>query len=70
MKQAVANQLRDLRIEAGLTQEVLAEKIGVSRQSVISIERGRFLPSIETALRLAAALDTTVETLFWLKEVS
>jgi putative transcriptional regulator len=64
----VANRLREFREERGLTQERLAELVGLSRQSIISIERGRFLPSVETALRLSAALDVPLESLFWLKE--
>jgi putative transcriptional regulator len=64
----VANKLRELREERGLTQERLAELVGLSRQSIISLERGRFLPSVETALRLSAALDVPLESIFWLKD--
>jgi putative transcriptional regulator len=64
----VENKLRDTREELGLTQAYLAELVGLSRQSIISIERGRFIPSIETALRLSSALNTPIEKLFWLKE--
>ena len=42
--------------------------VGLARQSIISIEKGRFLPTVENALRIAEALETTVETLFWLSE--
>lgn len=51
-----------------MTQQELAAAAGISRQSIISIEKGRFLPSVETALRLAAALNTQIDQLFWLKE--
>jgi putative transcriptional regulator len=64
----VENNLRDIREELGMTQAYLAELVGLSRQSIISIERGRFIPSIETALRLSSALNTPIEKLFWLKE--
>jgi putative transcriptional regulator len=64
----VDNKLRDIREELGLTQAYLAELVGLSRQSIISIERGRFVHSIETALRLSSALNTPIEKLFWLKE--
>jgi putative transcriptional regulator len=66
----VDNQLRTLREERGMTQEQLADLVGLSRQSIISIERGRFIPSIETALRLSLALDFPIEELFWLKDQS
>jgi len=64
----VENRVRELRTERGMTQEDLADLVGVARQSIISIEKGRFLPSIETALKLAAALATPVEDLFWLRK--
>lgn len=64
----VENQVRELRTERGLTQEDLADLVGVARQSIISIEKGRFLPSIETALRLATALAVPVEDVFWLRK--
>lgn len=67
---SVLNSVREVRTRRALTQERLAELTGLSRQSVISIERGRFLPTIETALRLARALDAHVEELFWLKDRS
>jgi putative transcriptional regulator len=63
------NRLRDCRKAAGgMTQQELAERAGVSRQSVISIERGRYRPSVELALRLARALGVSVEDLFELAD--
>ena len=64
----VHNRVRETRTYLGLTQEQVADLIGVARQSIIAIEKGHFLPSIETALRLSAALKAPVETLFWLDE--
>ena len=64
----VENRVRELRTERGMTQEDLADLVGLARQSIISIEKGRFLPSIETALKLAAALAASVEDLFWLRK--
>jgi len=64
----VKNRVRELRSTSGLTQEQLAELVGVARQSIISIEKGHFLPTIETALRLSAALQVPVERLFWIEE--
>jgi putative transcriptional regulator len=60
------NRLREIRTEHGLTQQALAEAVGVTRQSIISIEQGRYAPSVSLALELAAALGVRVEDLFWL----
>ena len=65
----VKNCVRETRANAGLTQEQLAAMVGVARQSIISIEKGHFLPTIETALRLSAALQVPVERLFWIEEI-
>jgi putative transcriptional regulator len=64
----VANKVRDLRVAQGKTQEGLGSAVGLTRQSIIAIEKGRFTPSIHTALRLARALGTTVDRLFWLTD--
>jgi putative transcriptional regulator len=64
----IDNRVREFRTELGMTQDQLAERVGVARQSIISIEKGHFLPSIETALRLSAALNVPVERLFWIKD--
>jgi putative transcriptional regulator len=50
--EAVGNNLRERRARQGLTQAQLAELTGVSRISIVSIENGRFIPTIETALRI------------------
>ena len=61
----VRNHLRRLRFEAGdLTQAEIADRVGVTRQTILSIEKGNYNPSVELALRLARALGTTVEKLF------
>jgi putative transcriptional regulator len=51
-----------------LTQQELAEATRVSRQTIISVEQGRYRPSVELALRLARALGVTVEQLFSLED--
>lgn len=61
-------RLKAARTEAGLTQAELAERAGVSRKTVNTVENGVFTPSVLVALSLARALDTTVETLFGLVE--
>ena len=64
----VMNRVREVRTRRSLTQEELAQRVGLTRQSVISIENGRYLPGIETALRLSSALGTRLDQLFWLEE--
>ena len=58
------NRLREIRGEQGLTQEQLADRIGVTRKTINTVERGVFLPSTVLALKLARALGTSVEQLF------
>jgi putative transcriptional regulator len=65
---AVTSRLRELRGERGLTQEGLAELAGVSRQTINSIETGRFEPSLSLALVLARLFETPVERIFGLPE--
>ncbi len=61
--------LREFRLRGkGMTQERLAELSGVTRQTIISIEKGRYKPTVELALRLADVLNTSVEELFKLEE--
>jgi DNA-binding XRE family transcriptional regulator len=67
---ALLVHLKRHRTERGLTQEELAERAGVTRQTIISIERGRYSPSIELALRLAHLFGVAVEALFELSEPS
>lgn len=59
------NRVREQRRQARLTQAELAALIGVSRQTVISIERGDYAPSVYLALRLCHVLGVTVEDLFF-----
>lgn len=61
------NRLREMRLQRSLTQETLAETVGVTRQSIIAVEKGKFIPSVRLALELAHALDVHVEDLFWLR---
>lgn len=65
---AVNTTLREARAGAGLSQDELARRAGVSRQAYGAVESGRAVPSTEVALRLARALRTTVEALFSLAE--
>jgi putative transcriptional regulator len=62
------SRLRRHREDAGLTQGELAERVGVSRKTINTVERGHYVPSTVLALRLAAALGVSVEELFSLSE--
>jgi len=58
------NRLREFRENRGMSQEALAKKVGVTRQTIISIEGSRYVPSLVLALRLARAFKCKVEDLF------
>lgn len=58
------NKVKTRRVLADLTQEDLALKVGVTRQTVLAIEKGNYAPSVVLALRLARTLGCTVEDLF------
>lgn len=58
------NDLRERRAAAGLSQERLAQLLGVTRQTIISIERDRFDPSLDLAFRIAATFDARIEEVF------
>ncbi|MEZ5085709.1 MAG: helix-turn-helix transcriptional regulator [Tessaracoccus sp.] len=59
------NRLREFRAERGLSQAALAELVGVSRNTISSIETGQFNPTAKLALVLCVALDTRFEELFY-----
>ncbi len=65
---AVTTRLLELRSERGWTQAQLATEVGVSRQTINSIETGRFEPSLSLALKLAHLFGAPVETIFALAE--
>lgn len=58
--------LRELRLAKGITQEALGEAVGVTRQTIIAIEKQKFAPSVRLALDLARVLQAPLEDLFWL----
>jgi len=61
----VSNRIRRLRFEAGeMTQAELAQRVGVTRQTIIAIEQGRYSPSLEMAFQIAHALDMTLDDVF------
>lgn len=66
-RETLANTLREHRARMGLTQEALAERVGVSRKTINTVENARFVPSTILALKLADALGVPVEELFRLE---
>lgn len=58
------NRLREQRIQHGLSQAEMAAALGVSRQTVISIENGRYLPSLPLAFRIARFFDQPLDKMF------
>ena len=64
MPERLLNSLKERRSELGLTQAELAERVGVTRKTVNTVENGVFVPSALLALKLAEALSVPVEKLF------
>ena len=64
MEETIKNKVHTLRTKVGMTQEMLAEKVGVTRQTIIAIEKGNYAPSVLLALKLASVFSVTVESLF------
>jgi putative transcriptional regulator len=62
------NKVRELRKQKGLTQEQLAEIIGVSRQTINAIEKEKFDPSLPTAFKMAELFEMSIENFFLFDE--
>jgi len=62
------NRLKELRARFDLTQEELAQRVGVTRQTIIAIEGKRYNPSTLLAFKIAEVFDLPLEEVFWLKE--
>jgi len=68
-KYDIQNKLRLYRVRSGdMTQQDLADRVGATRQTIVSIERGRYNPSVGLALRIAKVLGASIEELFQLEE--
>ncbi len=63
--QHVSNRLKLARVESGLTQTELADRVGVTRQTIGLIEAGGYNPTLNLCLRLSCATDKTLDELFW-----
>lgn len=65
-KTQIRNIIRSLRFAAGeMTQQELADRIGVSRQTVVAVEKARYSPSLELAFRIAAVFERPLEQVFF-----
>ncbi len=64
----IHNQIRALRVARGMTQEQLATACGVTRQTIIALEAGKYSPSLELAFKLAHALERNLEDVFQCEE--
>ena len=65
MAKKLKNKVYELRTEKGITQEGLGEAVGVTRQTVIAIEKGNYTPSVALAISLAEFFECSVEDIFW-----
>ena len=60
MKEKISNKVYNLRKNAGITQEEIAEAVGVTRQTIIAMEKGNYIPSVLLALKVAKFFDKPV----------
>lgn len=68
MKESLGNSVRSCREEQGITQEELARVVGVTRQTIIAIEKGNYAPSVLLALRIAEFFHKPLENLFYVEK--
>ncbi len=65
----IENRIRRLRFDHNeMTQEVLANRVGCTRQTIIALEQGKYVPSIELAFRIAKAFESPLEEVFQYRE--
>ena len=62
--ETLTNRVKELRTRKGLSQEKLAELVGVTRQTIISLEKGSYVPSLLLAMRISQVLEAPIETMF------
>lgn len=67
-KEKVSNRVKAYRLDRNLTQDDLAQAVGVSRQSINAIERGRYVPSLSLALKFARLYACSTDELFQLED--
>jgi putative transcriptional regulator len=64
----VKTRIRELRAKAGLTQEELAQQVGVRRETIVFLEKGKYNPSLKLAYKVSRALGSTIEEVFTFEE--
>jgi len=68
-KWVIGNNIRKLRFNCDeMTQQQLAEKVGVTRQTIVAIEKGNYSPSLELAFRIALAFSVPLEEVFFIED--
>ena len=61
-------RIREFRAKTGITQEELAQRVGVRRETIVFLEKGKYNPSLKLAYRVARMLDSTIEEVFIFEE--
>lgn len=64
MKETIKSRVSEMRRKKKITQEDLAKEVGVTRQTIIAIEKGNYTPSVALAIKIAKFFNTTVENVF------
>ncbi len=64
----MANKVKSTRLEAGLTQQQLAEKTRVTRQTIILIEKGKYNPTLRLCLEICYAVNKSLDEIFWVEK--
>ena len=62
--ETLINHVKELRAQREISQEKLASMVGVTRQTIISLEKGSYIPSLLLAMRISEALETPIEIIF------
>jgi len=68
MREQIINHIKEHRTSQGITQEQLAKVLGVSRQTIISIEKGHYIPSLSLALKISQFFGCPTDEMFMRKE--
>lgn len=66
MTEYIENKLQEVRLKKNMTQEELAKKVSVTRQTIIAIEKGNYTPSVLLAIKIAKCFHVSVEQLFYI----
>lgn len=64
----IVNEVQKFRKKKNLTQESLAQKVGVTRRTIVSLEKGNYIPSLLLALQIAETLEQDINEIFYLKK--